>query len=312
MVDLWDPFAGYLRAKDRSDLTISGYLQDLRLFADWFRVTNGEEPAPEAITPLDVREYRSHLVNVQRQEPATVNRKLAALRAWLAWAQSTGQIEVNPAEGIKGVKSVEQPPRWLGRKETYALLRELQKAEQAAAARAGGNAGHPATVQARRDCAVIALLLHTGLRVSELVALQVGDVEVSDRKGQVVVRFGKGGKQRTVPLNVDARRAVRAWLDVRRGGVDRLFYGKQGEPLTERGVQHLVSRYGRLAGLEGVTPHSLRHTFGKSLVDAGVSLDRVAKLMGHDRLDTTKVYTTPSAGDLAVAVEQVAWTDGPA
>lgn len=309
MDDLYQQFAADLREKDRSEYTITGYLRDLRLFGAWFRAVNGEEPMPLAITPLDVRRYREYLVHDRQQAAATINRKLAALRAWLAWACDRGLIETNPAQGIKGVRSGRSAPRWLNRKETYALLRELHKAEQLAAARAGGDPRHPALVQARRDAAVVSLLLHAGLRVGELVALEVGDVEVSDRKGQVTVRFGKGGKQRTVPLNADARRAVRAWLAVRPELGNALFYGKGGRPLSERGVQWRVSRYARRAGLEGVSPHNLRHSLGKNLVDAQVPLDQVATLLGHESLDTTRIYTTPSADDLAQAVERVAWTD---
>ena len=310
MGNFYEQFAADLRARDRSERTIAGYLQDLRLFARWFRATNREDLTPKAVTPLDVREYRDHLVHDRKQSGATVNRKLAAVRAWLAWAEEEGVIDLSPAKSIKGVKIGRPQPRWLARKETYALLRELQKAEQLAMARASGDLKHPSVVQARRDAAVVALLLHAGLRVGELVSLETSDVEVSERKGQVVVRFGKGGKQRVVPLNADARRAMREWLAVRPQGGDRLFYGKGGKSLSERGVQHLVSRYARRAGLGHCSPHTLRHTFGKALADAGVGLERIAALMGHESLETTRIYTVPSAADLADAVERVAWSDG--
>lgn len=303
-----DDFEAYLREKDRSESTISGYLRDLRLFARWFQETNREDLTPEAVTPLDVREYRDHLVKDRKQSGATVNRKLAVVRSWLDWAEKGGLIEINPAKSIKGVKLGRPQPRWLTRKETYALLRELQKADQLAMARAEGDLKHPAVVQARRDAAVVALLLHAGLRVGELVALELGDVEISERKGQVTVRYGKGGKQRPVPLNGDARKAVSDWLEVRLGDSDRLFLGKSGKPLSERGVQYLVRKYSKAAKLDGCSPHTLRHTFGKSLVDAGVGLEQVATLMGHENLETTMIYVTPSAHDLANAVELVAWS----
>jgi len=123
------------------------------------------------------------------------------------------------------------------------------------------------------------------------------------------VRFGKGGKRRIVPLNADVRRAMNDWLEVRQGNSELLFSGRGGEPLSERGVQHLVRRYARAAKLDGCSPHTLRHTFGKALVDAGVGLEKVATLLGHESLDTTRIYTTPSADDLANAVERVAWAD---
>lgn len=302
-------FCNWLRARDKSELTVSGYERDLRLFANWFRATNREEPEPQAITPLDVRQYKMYLVHDAKQKPASINRALAALRMWLSWAQDLGQIEMNPAKEIRGIKVTDYGPRWLSRRATYALLRQLQKAEQVAAARAAGNAAHPALIQAKRDAAVVALLLHAGLRVGELVALLVDDIEIAERSGQVTVRYGKGGRERIVPLNLDARRAVKAWLDVRNKDEERLFYGKQGKPLTARGVEHLVAKYGKRASLEDVTPHSLRHSFGKMLVDTGTPLDRVAKLMGHESLDTTKIYTMPNTDDLAQEVERMAWSE---
>src|SRR5690606_29429331 len=135
-----------------------------------------------------------------------------------------------------GVKASVIGPRWLSRQETYALLREMQRTEQVAAARAGGNLHHPAMIQARRDSAIIAVLLHAGLRVGELVTLLVDDVEIGDSKGQVRVRYGKGGKERKIPLKVDAREEVSAWVVVRTPSGGRLFHGKKGEPLTARGV----------------------------------------------------------------------------
>jgi site-specific recombinase XerD len=309
MSALFQQFAIYLRTQDRSENTVSGYVRDLRFFARWFRGTNGESLTPEAVTPLDAREYRAYLLNVKKQAGSTVNRKLAALRAWLAWAEERGKIEANPAQNIKGVELGRRKARWLSRRETYALLRELQKADQLAAVRAGGDPGHPALVQAKRDAAVVALLLHAGLRVGEVAALEVGDVKVSDRKGQVIVRYGKGGKERTVPLNSDARAALEAWLDMRQAGGESLFFGKGGEPLSERGIQYLVKKYAERAGLERCSPHILRHTFGKNLANAQVGLERIAELLGHSNLETTRIYVRPSTGDLAEAVELVAWSD---
>lgn len=303
-----DDFAIYLRTRDRSESTIQGYLRDLQFFVDWFELTNGEALTPGTVTPLDVREYRGFLLNVEKQRAATVNRRLAAVRSWLTWAVDAGKIENSPAQGIKGVRISRSEPRWLKRSEAYALVRAVQKADQVAAARAGGQSDHPAVIQAKRDGAIVALLLHAGLRVGELAALDVVDVALSDRKGEVVVRQGKGRQERRVPLNTDARNALKTWLDVRPEGKQCLFLGKGGEPLTERGVQHLVKKYAKAANVR-CTPHSLRHTFGKSLADAGVNLERIATLMGHENLETTRIYITSSTQDLTSAVERIAWSE---
>jgi integrase/recombinase XerC len=109
-----------------------------------------------------------------------------------------------------------------------------------------------------------------------------------------------------VPLNLDVRRALNAYLAVRPQTVDTHFFvGQQGTGLTPRSVEKLVGKYARLAGLQDVTPHTLRHTFGKHALDAGADLVTVSRLLGHQRLETTAIYTTPSAADLEQAVSRL-------
>jgi integrase/recombinase XerC len=124
----------------------------------------------------------------------------------------------------------------------------------------------------------------------------------------VRVRGGKGERFRSVPLNANARKALQAHLE-ELGGIEGdgwLFMGKRGGQLESSGIRYLVQRYAYDARLEGVTPHKLRHTFGKNMVDAGAPLDRVASLLGHGSVDTARIYTTPSEQDLQREVEKVA------
>ena len=281
-------FGQHLRASDKSEHTIEAYLRDLRLFSEWFQNSNGEHMTPQAITPIDVKEYKAYLLQVKQFKPATVNRKLASISAFCEWARKKDLIKANPAHGIGIVQEVELAPKWLTKKEQYALLRAVQRE------------GNP------RDVALIMLLLHTGLRVSEASNLRLSDIETSARKGELTVRDGKGVKHRVVPLNADVRKALAAYLEVRHSvRHDYLFVGKQGGPLKPWGIQYVATKYAYLAKLDNVTPHTLRHTFGKNLVDAGVSLDKVATLLGHKNLNTTRMYTRPSGIDLAQAVEKL-------
>jgi integrase/recombinase XerD len=288
--ELLDRFEGYLTAGAKSANTLRAYTRDLRLFGEWFALTNGKGLSPERITPIDVREYRSHLLVVKHYKPATVNRKLASLSAFCEWAREAGLIPANPVAGISLVEEVRPAPRWLDKNAQYALLRAVQERGKA------------------RDIALITLMLHSGLRVSEVSNLKVADVRISPRRGSVQVRGGKGERFRSVPLNVDARKAVQAHLEELGGteGDRWLFMGKRGGQLKSSGIRYLVQRYAYDARLEEVTPHTLRHTFGKNLVDAGVPLDRVASLLGHESVDTTRIYTTPSEQDLQREVEKVA------
>lgn len=290
-------FESWLADNDRSQKTIAGYLADLERFATWFEQTNGEGLTPERLTPTDVREFRSYL---QRKEakPSTINRALAAIRAFGKWAEETGAIQGNPAAKVKAVKKAELAPQWLDKNQVNALVRKAEELTQNAKT-------PPAIRQAVRDEAIIKILLNTGLRVSELCALRLSDVDMKTNKGVLVVRQGKGAKRRVVPMNKETVRAIQAWLKVRPSGFDDLlFYGSRGHALTASGIQRRLAIIGKQANIE-VHPHTLRHTFAKSLIDAGVTLEKVGALLGHGSLNTTRVYVAPGERDLRDAVERL-------
>ena len=287
--DTLDRFRAHLVSAGKSPHTIEAYGRDVRLFGEWFGQTNGRTLSPEAITPIDVRQYRSYLLTIKNYKPATVNRKLASLSSFCEWAREAELIPANPTQGVSLVEEVRPAPKWLDNKQQYALLRAVQEKGK------------------KRDIALITLMIHTGLRVSEVSNLKIGDLTISPRKGTVTVRGGKGEKFRNVPLNVDARKAIQDYLEEPPvQDADRLFTGQRRKPLQPSGIYYLIKRYAYEARLDEVTPHTLRHTFGKNLVDAGVSLDRVAQLLGHESVDTTRIYTTPSEQDLQREVEKVA------
>ncbi|MGB5933456.1 MAG: tyrosine-type recombinase/integrase [Anaerolineae bacterium] len=136
------------------------------------------------------------------------------------------------------VPEVRTAPKWLTKREQYALVRAVQKSNRP------------------RDEALIVLMLHTGLRVSEVSNLRIGDISISPRKGEIILRGGKGEKFRTVPLNLDVRNALKAYLSVRPGvNHDYLFAGQKGERLRPPGIYYLVKKYGYEARIENITPH---------------------------------------------------------
>lgn len=290
-----EAFAEHLRSIDRSRKTWEGYLRDLQNFADWFVHSNGEAPRAELITPADLREYRQYLQVQKRLAAASINRKLSALKAFLAWASESGRIKANPAEGVRLIGKQKLAPKWLEKREAYLVEREAERAVQVARSEA-------ARFLAVRDRAILVLLLNTGLRISELVALQVQDIQLSERKGSLVVRLGKGEKQRIVPLNETARRALREWLEIRGQDQGYCFLDRRGEAMTPSGVHRRLAELGKRVGVE-VHAHLLRHTFAKRLVDSGVGLEKVGALLGHSDLNTTRVYITPGERDLERAVE---------
>jgi len=223
--------------------------------------------------------------------PATVNRHLVSLRRYFLWAKKQGMLNDTPFEMLERVRVIEQKdiaPRWLSRKEQLAFLRAVRQGEN------------------QRDLAIIQMLLGTGLRISEAAALKVSDIELNDRSGWVYVRTGKGMKPRSIPLSAHVRKALQAYLKVRPDEVEEdLLIGQRG-PLSEWGIHAIVKKYAYQATLEDVTAHTLRHSFAKNLVDASTPLDQVATLLGHESLDTTRIYTQPSERDLERAVQRAA------
>jgi site-specific recombinase XerD len=290
-MNLLTQFSEYLVSLDRSPATVRGYVTDLTVFSRWL------ERDLAALEPADVREYRSSLLK-SGAAAQTVNRKLASLAAFGNWAVQAGLLTSNPALNVKSVETVALAPKWLDKKERNALIQALKDDLQKSRIR------YPRLWVLRlRDAVVVTLLLNTGLRVSEVANLRVCDIFLSERKASLTVRAGKGGKQRSVPINSEARRLLDEWFSVRPdSGSEMLFIGQRGEPMQVRSVQIAVARYAKLAGLDNVTPHVCRHTFAKALLDNGVTLEKVAALLGHESLDTTRIYVTPGEKDLQDAV----------
>lgn len=297
-----DEFQTYLLAEDRSPVTITGYLGDVRLFAQWYEGNYRETLIPVSLTNEAVRGYKQHLLD-QAAKPKTINRRLAALAAYAHWLEQAGYVKNarNPVQGVKAVKETALAPKWLDKKQRAALLRAIDKEVEDAMRR------YPRLrLMYLRDAAIVKLILFAGLRVGEIIQLRMSDVVLDDRKGSVIVREGKGTKRREIPLNAKARKALLDYLQVRPDiESSELFLGQRNEGVQSKTIQRAVQRFAKKAGLKNVTPHTLRHSFAKALIDAGVSLEKVATLLGHSNLNTTRIYTTPGEEDLEDAVGKI-------
>lgn len=276
--NVFAPFFESLYNEYSSKNTVIAYEFDLKDFARWYAHTIGENLKPELVTELDLAEYRQYLM--RKYKPATVNRRLAAISKWLKWANKKGMLQRIP-EMPKQVRQEKLAPRALTRSEQNALLRAVMREGKL------------------RDQAIIYVLMYCGLRVGELVRLRVEDVDLK-RQGKITVSNSKGNKTREVPAPAKARKKLQEYLGDRTSG--RIFLGQRG-PLTERGVQQILAKYAYKARIERLTPHTLRHTFVKNLLDKGVDLPKIAALLGHENLNTTAVYTRPSFDELKKAVE---------
>lgn len=293
-------FLKHLESQDAAAGTIGNYRTTVAHFMAWFAEETRQAPDLANITSFDIRQYRDLLK--RGYKPATINRKLTNLSVFFRWGVVNGYTNDDPTQHIRRV-SEQFSPRWLTRPEIYKVLRRARQGVQLASVKQLDYS----RIIAVRTYAIVVVLLSTGLRVSELCDLKLGDIRLSEKAGLVTVRWGKGGKRRQIPLNTDARRALREWLQVRLGDSPYVFVSDGGR-LSRQLVQWHLSQLGRESGVH-LSPHLLRHTFGKSLVDAGEGLERVAQLMGHADVKTTAIYTMPSQGDLQRAVDKISWED---
>lgn len=283
-------FERYIKETDRGN-SVRYYIGDVKRFCEWIVKKYGDFKA-HTISALDIVEYRRFLQKHGGRKknglaPASVNRALISLRIFFTWLKKQGRINDNPALDIKPVAiAFITSPKWLTRSQQAALMRSVLDSRKI------------------RDEAIIGLMLHAGLRVSELCSLEREDIFLAARNGKVCVT-GKGNKYREVPLNSTIRKIVHRLLEQFPTGP--LFSNRYGKPISTRGVFKLVKEYAYKSKLESVTPHTLRHTFCKNAIDMGIPIDQVAAMAGHSSLDVTKRYTAPSQNDLQSAVERLAW-----
>lgn len=293
---LLEEFARSLRAADLAEATRRGYAADLGRFRAWIEDGRGAGVALRRINAVDLTNYRQYLMRSEKLRAASVNRKVQALKKFFGWAERKKLLPANPAVALRFLRRQERTqPKGLREEEIPALLR------------AAGQTGHGL---ARRNYALLQLLLQTGLRVGEVSRLVIADCQINDRSGVVRVRAGKGGKEREVPLNASARRAVALYLKTREdyASEEPLFLSERGgQAMSLRTMQATVQELARRAKITRipVSAHTCRHSFALAFLRRNPGkLIELATLLGHESLDTTAIYLRPSAEELARAVEE--------
>jgi site-specific recombinase XerD len=243
------PFLASLARDDLAPATLRGYRYDLRHFVSWHQTVEDSAFALENLAEFELIAYRQHMVAAGRR-PATVNRRLDALRRLCRWARGTGALATDAAREVRPMRTTRnQQPVGLTDIEVHALLR------------AAGASSHG--LAARND-ALVQLMLQAGLRVGEIAALLMADISMSDRSGSVRIRHGKGLKARDVPLNATARRALKQHLD-HRGALGQdaaLFVSRRDTAMPVRTIQAVIASLARRAPPEaggGLGAHVAPH-----------------------------------------------------
>ena len=286
--ELLAKYADHLEHSPLSGHSPRTYLGAVRAYLTWLQEApvDGDPLNDAAAKDWAVRDYRSYLVTVAKRATATVNKHLAALRDFYTWRG------LGAPQGVKRHQVPRHAPKAL---EPRAKLRYLRAVE-----------AHPDA----RDRAIALLPLFAGTRIAEVAALDVTDVRLSARKGELHL-IGKGEKSRTVPVHAKLRESLATWLAERpsRPGSDSaaLFTSFRGTRMTTDAIADVIGSITSSASLDDhVTSHVLRHTFGTELTRSGVDLVTVAELMGHASLETTRLYTRPTAADMQRAVDLLA------
>ena len=293
MEDWIDRFIDHLRVeRNSSPHTLKSYSEDLAAFRELLTRDLGRLPE---LADLTTRQVRAFVADQSEQGYAatTVGRRLSAVRSFCRFLVSRDAMDRNPTEGLRRPKTGKPLPHYLGEDAIVKLL-EAPPAD---------------TKLGKRNRALLEVAYSAGLRVSELVGVDLADLDADE--GIVRVR-GKGRKERLAPLGKYAVAATMGYLGVRKPIDERhpdanaaLFLNKNGTRLSARSVGRMLEKYLKVAGLDPKTsPHTLRHTFATHLLDRGADLRSVQELLGHASITTTQVYTHLSANRLRDAYDQ--------
>jgi integrase/recombinase XerC len=272
--------------------TLKGYREDLHALADYLADDGGQSPAPGSISTNELRGFLSALHEAGYAK-TSISRRLASVRSFLKFGQREGWAKANPAKALRNPRKSRKLPHFLTTDEVGKLL-DAPK----------GNAAF-----AVRDRAILETAYSAGLRVSELVGLNDGDLDFA--AGVVRIR-GKGKKERLSPIGSYAVKALKRWLEIRTlsprektGREAPVFTNKFGTRLTTRSVARMLEKYLKETGLDQRTsPHTLRHSFATHLLDRGADIRSVQELLGHKSLVTTQIYTHVSTANLRAAYEK--------
>lgn len=268
-----DRFKDYLLEKEKRETTIKDYIRHMTNFEKWLKT---EGSSLKQLTRYDVQQYIKNLQD-KGNKATTIHPKFSSIVTYSQSCLKSHLVENVQPPGIRHTRYISL--KSLSLNERNRIFREVERF---------GNL---------HSIVIAFLLLYTGLRVSELVALNRADVKMGERSGSVLIRDGKGGIVRTVPLPSEARYHLRRYLENRTENYPALFLSNFRQRISIQTIQWIFKSL-------NVHPHMLRHTYGRELVSAGIDIATVAELMGHSDVNITRRYAAPSMRDLEESVEK--------
>lgn len=286
MYETLELFKEHLKQNGKSENTIKTYSHNIESFLKWLEELT-QEPFNNIITELDTREYSEYLTR-KKSALSSINGKLTSISIYADFLSEGGYM---PYIKVKQKKGKTDPKvEVLEKNELYKLLRYVISSEN------------------KLHIAIVQLLLNTGIRESELCSLELSDVSISERKGSIIIRSGKGDKYREIPLNKDARNALKDYIDNERPetNTDKIFIGQRGA-LTSNAIYRIINKTGQRALNKNIYPHMLRHQcFTAMAKNPEVDLKTIAELAGHSNVElTAKYYIHSSKEEKKNAVESL-------
>lgn len=270
----------WLQDKGKMDNTINLYVQKMKLFIKWYQESYDRE-FDNKILPLHIRNYRSYLLTVKKLNAKTINNYLSAIKTYCQYLIEKGTIEVNPVidNYFVDIQNTKISPVKLDNKDFNKLEESIVH------------------YGSKRDIAIFYTLAYTGIRVSELCNIRLNDII----KDELIIYYGKGGKQRIIPLNTTVKEAINEWLKERNkykyANLDYLFIGERGK-MNRATIFKMIREYCHVARIEPISPHQLRHYFCKHSLEKGFNIVEVSMLAGHSKITTTQIYINPSMKEL--------------
>lgn len=285
-------YKAHLTTLGRSEFTIMAYLSNLKQFQAWYQENSKRRTVNlTMVKDVDLLAYRHYVQYEKRHKTATINQHVAALRSFFSFLYQKNLIRNRITENLtplsKPYLRAPDPPT---QKQILKLFRMVDTK----------------TDKGKRDFAILQLFVQCGLRLSEVANIEMGDIEIKERKGLLRIVGGKGEQPREVHLNRSVRHALKAYLQVRPALADikKLFISQLHRPLSRRSIAHLTKTYLEAAGMPDLSCHDLRHLFATNLYNGQKDILMVKEALGHKTLTSTLRYSHKTDEEIAAAMEE--------